>query len=810
MGKQAMAIGGVMVAASGMLGYETVKMASAFQTQMERVHTQAGASQAEVDSLSNKVLALAGATGQGPEKLAEALYHVESVGYRGAAAMSVLNETAKLATISGASLDETTYGLTSVMQSYGAKAQDAAKWAAFFNGVVGVGDMRMQDFVKSVGTGFFSAAQTFGVSAQSAGAALAFMTDRGQHADSAATHLRMSIALMAAPSAKATSILKGLGLSAHEAATQQQVASGLMKKSGMDYSTLAADLRKPDGFLVALQDLKKHLTASGLSADAANAQLSHAFGGGKSDSTILAMLNNLGTLKSKYDALGHAMGKGNYADSWAASQKTFAVETAKAKAALEAFGIQIGNVLMPYVEKFVGWLAKASGYLTTHAGAAKAAAIAIGVVFVAGLVIATAGMLAFAIASIAATWEILLIIGAIMLVVAGVYLLATHWGQVWGWIKDKTGEAAGWVRDKVVGAWDTVRNWTVSKWNSIVQDIKNAWNSVTSWISGAWHTVTDPIVNAWNTVWGATQRVWGAISGFFRTWWPLLLVIFDLPLATLIALWNHFHTAVWNFMVSVWNKVSAFFKVVWGAIVGLAKDEWKRFHQYILDPVVQIYNDVVRFFGMVGRFIALIWGTVVAQAARDWNSIYNTVVRWLNAILAPVSRFGSSVISMITGAFNTVLSWLGGVGSWFYNVGANIVQGIINGIGGAAGGLFSSLQNLASGALSAAKSFLGINSPSRVFADHVGRAIPEGIAKGINDHAHMARSAVQGLSGSLLTGGSSSFALAGAGAGIGGGSGTINLNLVTEAKVDGNVLFRTTQTRALKYQKQNGRQAFAQ
>jgi hypothetical protein len=74
----------------------------------------------------------------------------------------------------------------------------------------------------------------------------------------------------------------------------------------------------------------------------------------------------------------------------------------------------------------------------------------------------------------------------------------------------------------------------------------------------------------------------------------------------------------------------------------------------------------------------------------------------------------------------------------------------------------------------------------------------------------MARSAVQGLSGSLLTGGSSSFALAGAGAGIGGGSGTINLNLVTEATVDGNVLFRTTQTRALKYQKQNGRQAFAQ
>jgi hypothetical protein len=174
-----------------------------------------------------------------------------------------------------------------------------------------------------------------------------------------------------------------------------------------------------------------------------------------------------------------------------------------------------------------------------------------------------------------------------------------------------------------------------------------------------------------------------------------------------------------------------------------------------------------------------------------------------------VGRLGSYLGSEISGAFNSILSWLSGVGSWFYGVGAAIVQGIINGIGGAASGLFGSLQNLASNALNAAKSFLGINSPSKLFSDVVGRAIPEGIAHGVNAHAHLAASAVASLAGGLMgSGGASGFAVAGAG-GYGEASGTIVVYLTSEAAVDEGVLFRTQQRAALKYQKRNNRQAFA-
>lgn len=67
-------------------------------------------------------------------------------------------------------------------------------------------------------------------------------------------------------------------------------------------------------------------------------------------------------------------------------------------------------------------------------------------------------------------------------------------------------------------------------------------------------------------------------------------------------------------------------------------------------------------------------------------------------------------------------------------LGRDIIEGIRSGISSAAGSLFSSLKSLAQNALQAAKSTLDIGSPSKVFADEVGKWIPAGIAVGIEDN----------------------------------------------------------------------------
>lgn len=80
-----------------------------------------------------------------------------------------------------------------------------------------------------------------------------------------------------------------------------------------------------------------------------------------------------------------------------------------------------------------------------------------------------------------------------------------------------------------------------------------------------------------------------------------------------------------------------------------------------------------------------------------------------------------SIISQIKNAFTSV-DW----GS----VGMNIIKGIVNGLKGAVGAIVEAAKDAAESALNAAKNFLGIHSPSRVFRDQVGKMMALGMGIG--------------------------------------------------------------------------------
>lgn len=88
---------------------------------------------------------------------------------------------------------------------------------------------------------------------------------------------------------------------------------------------------------------------------------------------------------------------------------------------------------------------------------------------------------------------------------------------------------------------------------------------------------------------------------------------------------------------------------------------------------------------------------------------------------------------------NAILSvdWLG--------VGADIIRGIGNGLMQAASYLWDRAKEVARSALNQIKSELGIESPSKVFADEVGRWIPPGIAVGIDENLSPLNASVVGM-----------------------------------------------------------------
>lgn len=309
-----------MVAVGGV----AVKMSLDFQRSMSLIATQAGGSKKEVAALSKEVLNLSRSSEFGPQQLSEALFHVESVGYRGAKAMKVLNASAELAAVGHADLESTTNALVGAMRTGIKGAQDMHEAIGTLNATVGAGNLRMEDLTAAMGTGFLVSAKQVGLTLRDAGAALAELTSQGVPASAAATRLRMTFSLMAAPTEKAKDALKGIGL---------------------DGEALAKAMQKPNGLVRSLALLKDHL--QGLSKIQQTQVLSEAFGGARSGTTVMALIGQLGDLNKKYAEIGR--NAGDFNKKLRETEEQPLVKLQKAWNSIQADLIEIGSALIPVV-----------------------------------------------------------------------------------------------------------------------------------------------------------------------------------------------------------------------------------------------------------------------------------------------------------------------------------------------------------------------------------------------------------------------------------------------------------------------------
>lgn len=79
------------------------------------------------------------------------------------------------------------------------------------------------------------------------------------------------------------------------------------------------------------------------------------------------------------------------------------------------------------------------------------------------------------------------------------------------------------------------------------------------------------------------------------------------------------------------------------------------------------------------------------------------------------------------------------------SLGKAVIDGIKSGISSAASSLGTAAKNAASTAYNAVKSYYGVNSPSKLFRDNIGVAIPEGIAVGIEQNTDYVTDAMKDL-----------------------------------------------------------------
>lgn len=507
---------------------------------------------------------------------------------------------------------------------------------------------------------------------------------------------------------------------------------------------------------------------------------------------------NMADFESNVKAVGAAAEHGGKnVHGWEDIQKTFNFQMSQLKERLETAAITIGTKLIPVVLQVIN-------FFREHKAVAEALAAVIGTVLTAAVVSFATGAVVGAVKGIADIGKglkaatiavrdfeiaqklaaaaskimavaqaalnlvmdanpVVLIVIAIAALVAGLIYAYNH---------------VSWFRAAVQVAFESVKQVAVMLWHAL----EAAWRGIVSGVTWLWHG----IVSIWNSIASVTSSVWNAISAFFMKWWPLLLMIFAAPIGIMIAAWNHFHQAVFDIARTVWNAIAGFFTGIWNWITGVAQAAWALFMKYIVAPNVALFDFLSGLWDSVMHWFSGVWNSIGSAASSGWGLIRQYILRPVEQIWNDITGVFGKIGGYIWDALKSALEFVGRIGEQFINVGIDIVMGIVHGIEHAAGYLFSSLKNLANDALKSAKSFLGISSPSKVFAEVVGKWIPHGIAEGVDANAHVARDAVRSMSESLVTSpGAATTGLAIAGAGNSGvsGSGTTVINVTVQGSV---------------------------
>lgn len=154
----------------------------------------------------------------------------------------------------------------------------------------------------------------------------------------------------------------------------------------------------------------------------------------------------------------------------------------------------------------------------------------------------------------------------------------------------------------------------------------------------------------------------------------------------------------------------------------------------------QILLTGLKIIGVLGQGIIDSIPTIIENAGEIVAAILNVITHLelfsagadlvkglcsgIKSVFGSISGVTKKLITQIKSPFK--LDWS--------SIGKNIVTGIAKGITGAAGAIANAAKAAAKNALKAAKSFLGIHSPSTVFRDQVGKYMALGMGEGFEEN----------------------------------------------------------------------------
>ncbi|HDJ7451579.1 TPA: hypothetical protein PRL84_000815 [Staphylococcus aureus] len=300
-------------------------------------------------------------------------------------------------------------------------------------------------------------------------------------------------------------------------------------------------------------------------------------------------------------------------------------------------------------------------------------------------------------------------------------------------------------RNFIINAWNAIKTFMVTVWNVLKTVASVVWNAILKAITTAVSNVYNFIMIIWNQIVAYLQGLWNGIIAIATTVWNLLVTIITTVFTTIMTIVMTIWTAIWTFLQTLWNTIVSVATAVWNAITtaistalqaawSFISNIWNTIWSFLSGILTTIWNKVVSIFTQVVSTISdkmsQAWNFIVTKGMQWVSTITSTLINFVNRVIQGFVNVVNKVSEGMTNAVNKVKSFVDD----FVSAGADMIRGLMRGIGNMARDLAEKAASVAKGALNAAKRALGIHSPSREFMD-VGMYSMLGFVKGIDNHS---------------------------------------------------------------------------
>ena len=302
-----------------------------------------------------------------------------------------------------------------------------------------------------------------------------------------------------------------------------------------------------------------------------------------------------------------------------------------------------------------------------------------------------------------------------------------------GSLFDKTGIGAENARQTILNAWTTVKEFLLTMWGVIKQAAQTIFGALSDWweengaavmesFSRIWEGIKTLCETLWNALSSAAQTIFGALQRFWDTWGDTIISVFSTIWNTLIALIQPFLDAIAAVIDFLANVFTGNWQGAWTAIKDFAASIWQ-----MITTIITGALDI----------IASIWSTAVGILSGIFQNIWNAIVEKVTGIK-----------DAIVNGFTAAIDWIKSLPAQALQWGADIIQGIVDGITGAIG----KVGEAVSGVANKIKSFLGFSVPEDGPLSDFDTYMPDMIelmTKGINAGKDKIRGALESLTGEM-------------------------------------------------------------